>query len=54
MTRLVKYSLLILFLTIKVIAQDPWFGERLSFNNLKDLLPEDWIVEKIPEDRIQK
>ena len=40
--------------TQPVIAQDPWFGEKLSFNNLKDLLPEDWIVETIPEDRIQK
>ncbi len=40
--------------TQPVIAQDPWFGERLSFNNLKDLLPEDWIVETIPDDRIQK
>ncbi len=38
--------------TNPVIAQDPWFGEKLSFNNLKDLIPEDWIVEKIPEDRI--
>ena len=40
--------------TQPVIALDPWFGEKLSFNNLKDLLPEDWIVEKIPEDRIQQ
>ena len=40
--------------TKPVIAQDPWFGERLSFNNLKDLIPEDWIVEKIPADRIQQ
>ena len=40
--------------TQPVIAQDPWFGEKLSFNNLKDLLPEDWIVETIPEDRIQR
>ena len=39
--------------TNPVIAQDPWFGEKLSFNNLKDLLPEDWIVEKVPEDKIQ-
>ena len=38
--------------TNPVIAQVPWFGEKLSFNNLKDLLPEDWIVEKIPEERI--
>ena len=38
--------------TNPVIAQDPWFGEKLSFNNLKDLLPEEWIVEKIPEERI--
>jgi hypothetical protein len=37
-----------------IIAQDPWFGEKLSFNNLKDLIPESWIVEKIPEDRIQR
>jgi hypothetical protein len=37
-----------------VIAQDPWFGEKLSFNNLKDLIPESWIIEKIPEDRISK
>ena len=40
--------------TNPVIAQDPWFGEKLSFNNLKDLIPEDWIVEKIPEDRISR
>ena len=40
--------------TQPVIAQDPWFGEKLSFNNLKDLIPEDWITEKIPEDRIQQ
>ena len=38
--------------TNPVIAQDPWFGEKLSFNNLKDLIPEEWTVEKIPEDRI--
>ena len=38
--------------TNPVIAQDPWFGEKLSFNNLKDLIPEEWIVEKIPEERI--
>ena len=38
--------------TNPVIAQDPWFGEKLTFNNLKDLIPEEWIVEKIPEDRI--
>ena len=40
--------------TQPVIAQDPWFGEKLSFNNLKDLIPEDWVTEKIPEDRIQQ
>ena len=40
--------------TNPVIAQDPWFGEKLSFNNLKDLIPEDWVVEKIPEDRISR
>ena len=38
----------------KVIAQSPWFGERLSFNNTKDLIPESWIVESIPEEKIQK
>jgi len=38
----------------KVIAQSPWFGDRLSFNNTKDLIPESWIVEPIPEERIQK
>lgn len=38
----------------KVIAQNPWFGERLSFNNIKDLIPESWIVEQIPEERIQR
>ena len=38
--------------TNPVIAQDPWFGEKLSFNNLKDLIPEEWIVEKIPQERI--
>tara|TARA_Y100001938_G_C8056380_1_gene414609 strand:- start:484 stop:1350 length:867 start_codon:yes stop_codon:yes gene_type:complete len=40
--------------TNPVIAQDPWFGEKLSFNNLKDLLPEDWIVEKMLDERIQQ
>jgi len=38
----------------KVITQTPWFGSKLSFNNLKDLIPEEWIVEQIPEERIQK
>lgn len=38
----------------KVITQTPWFGEKLSFNNLKDLIPESWIVESIPEERIQR
>lgn len=38
----------------KIIAQTPWFGEKLSFNNLKDLIPESWIVEPIPEERIQQ
>ena len=37
----------------KVIAQDPWFGEKLSFNNVSDLIPESWTIEKIPSDRIQ-
>ena len=40
--------------TQPVIAQDPWFGEKLSFNNLKDLIPEDWVIEKIPDDKIQR
>ena len=38
----------------KVIAQNPWFGEKLSFNNIKDLIPDSWIVEKIPDERIQR
>lgn len=38
----------------KVITQTPWFGSKLSFNNLKDLIPEEWIVEQIPEEKIQK
>ena len=38
----------------KVIAQTPWFGSRLSFNNLKDLIPDSWIVEAIPDERIQR
>ena len=38
----------------KVITQSPWFGERLSFNNIKDLIPESWIVEQIPDERIQR
>lgn len=38
----------------KVITQTPWFGKNLSFNNLKDLIPESWIVEPIPEERIQR
>jgi len=38
----------------KVIAQNPWFGSRLSFNNLKDLIPDSWIVEAIPDERIQR
>jgi len=38
----------------KVITQTPWFGSKLSFNNLKDLIPEEWIVEQILQERIQK
>ena len=38
----------------KVITQSPWFGEKLSFNNIKDLIPESWIVEPIPDERIQR
>lgn len=38
----------------KIIAQSPWFGERLSFNNIKDLIPENWIVEPIASDMIQQ
>jgi len=38
----------------KIIAQNPWFGERLSFNNTKDLIPESWIIEQIPDNMIQK
>jgi len=38
----------------KVITQTPWFGSRLAFNNLKDLIPESWIVEPIPDERIQR
>jgi hypothetical protein len=38
----------------KVVTQTPWFGEKLSFNNLKDLIPDSLIVEPIPEERIQR
>jgi len=38
----------------KVIAQNPWFGSHLSFNNIEDLIPDSWIIEKIPEDKIQR
>jgi hypothetical protein len=38
----------------KIITQTPWFGQRLAFNNLKDLIPESWIIEQIPEERIQR
>lgn len=38
----------------KIIAQSPWFGERLSFNNVKDLIPENWIIEPIAPDMIQQ
>lgn len=38
----------------KVITQSPWFGSNLAFNNLKDLIPESWIIEEIPEERIQR
>ena len=31
----------------KIVAQDPWYGPKLSFNDTKDLYPESWIVEKI-------
>ena len=31
----------------KIVAQDPWYGPKLSFNNTKDLYPESWIVEEI-------
>ena len=31
----------------KIVAQDPWYGPKLSSNNTKDLYPESWIVEKI-------
>jgi hypothetical protein len=26
-----------------VIAPNPWFGKKLSYNNTKDLFPDDWI-----------
>lgn len=38
----------------KIVAQNPWFGEKLSFNNIKDLIPESWIVEQIPPEKIQR
>lgn len=38
----------------KIIAQNPWFGSNLMFNDLKDLIPESWIIEKIPKEKIQK
>ena len=31
----------------KIVAQDPWYGPKLSSNDTKDLYPESWIVEKI-------
>ena len=33
----------------KVIAPNPWFGDRLSHNDLSDLLPEGWITENFEE-----
>lgn len=38
----------------KIITQTPWFGSCLAFNNLKDLIPDEWIVEQIPDERIQR
>lgn len=29
--------------TSPIIVQDPWFGPTLSYNNTKDLIPNDWI-----------
>ena len=29
--------------TNSIIVQDPWFGPTLSYNNTKDLIPDDWI-----------
>jgi hypothetical protein len=29
--------------TNPVIAPNPWFGKKLSYNNTKDLFPNDWI-----------
>jgi hypothetical protein len=29
--------------TNPIIVQDPWFGPTLSYNNTKDLIPDDWI-----------
>ena len=29
----------------KVIAPNPWFGDALSFNDLSDLIPDNWITE---------
>ena len=33
----------------KVIAPSPWFGDKLSFNDTSDLLPESWTVEPFEE-----
>jgi hypothetical protein len=33
----------------KVVAPNPWFGDRLSHNDLSDLLPEGWITENFEE-----
>ena len=39
--------------TNPVVAQDPWFGQQLDSNNTSDLVPDSWIIEKIPEEKIQ-
>ena len=39
--------------TNPVVAQDPWFGQQLDSNNISDLVPDSWIIEKIPEEKIQ-
>ena len=33
----------------KVIAPHPWFGDKLSFNDISDLIPDRWIVEQFDD-----
>jgi hypothetical protein len=38
----------------KIIAQSPWVGKNLYYIDIKDLIPNSWIIEKITDERIQK